>query len=76
MTNNYRSKADKRMSLKEAISTFVHDGCSITFGGLGGAQSIAKRMKLSAKRKRSYPDMRQSLRTCRHAVGSWCLQAP
>jgi len=52
MTNNYRSKADKRMSLKEAISTFVHDGCSITFGGLGGAQSIAETHEIIRQKKK------------------------
>ena len=32
---------DKRMSLKEAISRFVFDGCSIAFSGMGGQQVVA-----------------------------------
>jgi glutaconate CoA-transferase subunit A len=32
---------DKRMSLKEAICNFVHDGSSIAFGGMGGEQVVA-----------------------------------
>lgn len=39
--DNYRKKSEKRMSLKEAISTFVKDGCTIAFGGMGGLQSVA-----------------------------------
>jgi len=34
----YRRKADKRMSLKDAIATFVKDGCALAFGGFGGQQ--------------------------------------
>lgn len=36
-----KKKTNKRMSLKEAISTFVFDGCSIAFGGMGGEQVVA-----------------------------------
>jgi len=32
---------DKRMTLKEAISKFVFDGCSIAFSGMGGMQVVA-----------------------------------
>ncbi|MGA2229262.1 MAG: CoA transferase [Syntrophobacteraceae bacterium] len=32
---------DKRMSLKEAVSRFVFDGCSIAFSGMGGQQVVA-----------------------------------
>ena len=37
---NKRSK-DKTMSLKEAISRFVKEGCSITLGGFGARQPMA-----------------------------------
>lgn len=52
MTASYRSKADKLMSLKEAINTFVTDGCSITFGGMGGAQSIAETHEIIRQKKK------------------------
>ena len=39
--SDYKKKPDKRMSLKEAISTFMFDGCSIAFSGMGGAQVVA-----------------------------------
>jgi len=40
-TVNTKRILDKRMSLKEAISMFVFDGCSIAFGGMGGEQVVA-----------------------------------
>jgi glutaconate CoA-transferase subunit A len=36
-----KKSLDKRMTLKEAISKFVFEGCSVAFGGMAGAQSIA-----------------------------------
>ena len=36
-----KKSSDKRMSLKEAISRFVFDGCSIAFSGMGGMQIVA-----------------------------------
>lgn len=36
-----KKSLDKRMSLKEAVSRFVHDGCSIAFSGMGGQQVVA-----------------------------------
>ena len=41
MLNDYKKKPDKRMSLKEAVSTFMFDGCSVGFSGMGGAQVVA-----------------------------------
>ena len=38
---NTKKSLDKRMTLKEAISKFVFEGCSVAFGGMAGAQSIA-----------------------------------
>lgn len=32
---------DKRMSLREAVSRFVFDGCTIAFSGMGGQQVVA-----------------------------------
>ncbi|HHV72884.1 MAG TPA: CoA transferase subunit A [Clostridia bacterium] len=39
---DWKKKNDKRMTLKEAISTFVKEGCSIIFSGMGGAQCVAQ----------------------------------
>jgi glutaconate CoA-transferase, subunit A len=36
-----KKSLDKRMSLKEAISRFVFDGCAIAFSGMGGQQVVA-----------------------------------
>ena len=36
-----KKSLDKRTSLKEAISRFVFDGCSIAFSGMGGQQVVA-----------------------------------
>jgi glutaconate CoA-transferase subunit A len=38
---NTKKSLDKRMSLKEAISKFVTDGCSLAFSGMGGQQVVA-----------------------------------
>ena len=38
---NNKKKSDKRMSLQDAISLFVHNGDSIVFSGMGGAQCVA-----------------------------------
>ena len=38
---NTKKSLDKRMSLKEAISMFVTDGCSLAFSGMGGQQVVA-----------------------------------
>ncbi|AFM23529.1 CoA transferase subunit A [Desulfomonile tiedjei] len=40
-TEDTKKSLDKRMSLKEAISRFVFDGCSIVFSGMGGQQVVA-----------------------------------
>jgi glutaconate CoA-transferase, subunit A len=40
-TEDTKKSLDKRMSLKEAISRFVFDGCSIAFSGMGGQQVVA-----------------------------------
>jgi len=36
-----KKSLDKRMSLKEAVSKFVFDGCAIAFSGMGGQQVVA-----------------------------------
>ena len=41
MDTTYKKKSDKRMSLKEAVSTFVKDGCSVGFSGMAGEQVVA-----------------------------------
>ncbi len=38
---NDKKKQDKRMTLTEAIKTYVLDGSMITFSGMGGAQCVA-----------------------------------
>jgi len=40
-TEDTKKSLDKRMSLEEAISRFVFDGCSIAFSGMGGQQVVA-----------------------------------
>lgn len=37
-----KKKQDKRMTLTEAIKTYVQNGSSITFSGMGGAQCVAQ----------------------------------
>ncbi|MFX4262229.1 CoA transferase subunit A [Pelotomaculum propionicicum] len=39
---NSKKKTDKRMTLKEAIATFLKDGDTISFSGMGGAQCVAQ----------------------------------
>jgi len=44
LTENYnavKNNANKEMSLKAAIKEFVKDGCSLTFGGFIGRDSVA-----------------------------------
>lgn len=36
----FRKKSDKRMSLKDAIATFVKENCVLAFGGFVGQQSL------------------------------------
>ncbi|MGE4274345.1 MAG: CoA transferase subunit A [Desulfitobacterium sp.] len=38
---NNKKKADKRMTLTDAIKTYVQDGSMISFSGMGGAQCVA-----------------------------------
>lgn len=42
VATDYKKKADKRMTLYDAVKTFVGDGCSIAFSGMGGAQCVAQ----------------------------------
>lgn len=39
--DNPKRSSDKRTSLEEAVRTFVKDGSSIVFSGMGGAQCVA-----------------------------------
>ena len=41
MDTSYKKKTDKRMSLKEAVSTFVKEGGSVAFAGMAGDQVVA-----------------------------------
>lgn len=41
LETDWKKKTDKRISLTEAVKTFVHDGNSIVFSGMGGAQCVA-----------------------------------
>ena len=41
MEINYKKKTDKRMSLKDAVSTFMSVGCSAGFAGMAGDQVVA-----------------------------------
>jgi glutaconate CoA-transferase subunit A len=48
-----KSEESKETSLKEAISKFVYDGCSITFGGFCGRNSQAAAYEIVRQRKRN-----------------------
>jgi len=37
----YKKKTDKRMSLNDAVKTFLNDGDAVVFSGMGGAQCVA-----------------------------------
>jgi glutaconate CoA-transferase subunit A len=39
--SSMRKSSNKVVSLKEAIRTYVHDGDSVAFGGMGGQQCVA-----------------------------------
>lgn len=39
---NYKKQHDKRTTLKAAVATFVQDGSSLCFSGMGGAQCVAQ----------------------------------
>ncbi|MFC2059397.1 CoA transferase subunit A [Chloroflexota bacterium] len=39
--DEYKRASDKTMSLKKAIATFMHRGCSLTLGGFGSRQPLA-----------------------------------
>jgi len=47
-----RKKSDKRMSLSEAVGTFVNDGDSIAFSGMGGAQCVAQAYEVIRQKKK------------------------
>ncbi|MEL7563406.1 MAG: CoA-transferase [Dehalobacterium sp.] len=50
--DNYKKQADKRMSLTEAIESFVHNGSSIAFSGMGGAQCVAQAYEIVRQKKK------------------------
>lgn len=49
---NFKKRSDKRMTLKEAVSTFVKDGCSVVFSGMGGAQCVAHAYEIIRQNKK------------------------
>lgn len=50
--SDLRKSSDKRMTLSEAISNFVKDGCSISFSGMGGAQCVAQTYEIIRQGKK------------------------
>lgn len=48
-----RALNSKEITLKDAVSQFVHDGCSITFGGFCGRCSQAAAYEIVRQKKRS-----------------------
>ena len=50
MEENYRKQADKRMSLTDAVKKFVHEGSSVSFGGMGGTQCVAHAYEIARQR--------------------------
>ncbi|MDK2919935.1 MAG: glutaconate CoA-transferase, subunit [Candidatus Petromonas sp.] len=53
MSDNPRQRADKRMSLSEAINKFVQDDCTLTFSGMGGAQCVAHTYEIIRQGKKN-----------------------
>jgi len=47
-----RKDSDKRTSLKQAISEYVQDGCSISFSGMAGSQCVAHTYEIIRQGKR------------------------
>jgi glutaconate CoA-transferase, subunit A len=45
--------ADKRMTLEEAVCRFVHDGCSVAYGGIAGREPMAVSYEIIRQRKRN-----------------------
>lgn len=50
MEENYRKQADKRMSLTDAVKKFVHEGSSVSFGGMGGTQCVAHAYEIARQK--------------------------
>ena len=48
-----KKKTDKRMTLAEAIDTFVQDGHAISFSGMGGAQCVAHAYEIIRQGKKN-----------------------
>ena len=49
---NSKRKTDKRMSLREAIATFLKDGDTISFSGMGGAQCVVQTYEIIRQGKK------------------------
>ena len=47
---NDKKKSDKRMTLTDAIKTYVPDGSMISFSGMGGAQCVAQTYEIIRQR--------------------------
>ena len=47
---NRKKWQDKRMTLTEAVREFVKPGCSVSFGGMGGAQPVAAAYEIARQR--------------------------
>ncbi len=47
---DYKKQSDKRMSLDGAVSTFVKEGSTVAFSGMGGAQCVAHAYELARQK--------------------------
>jgi len=57
-----QNRVDKRMSLEEAVDTFVRDGCSITFGALAAREPMAAAYEIVRQKKKDLTFITES--TC------------
>lgn len=79
---NYKKRTDKRMTLGDAVAAFVHDGGSIVFSGMGGAQCVAHAYEIIRQMKKDMTligdspcdagDMLMGAGVLKRAELAWC----
>ena len=53
-----QDRKNKCMTLEEAVSHFVHDGCSVAFSGIASREPVEPVMRSSVKAGRTSPLLR------------------
>lgn len=72
---NCKKKPDKVMSLKDAVSTFVHDGDKISFGGFGTRDPVACVLEVIRQNKKDLTLIGDSpSETCDLLIAAGCLK--